>query len=138
MRIGELSKRSGLAPSRIRFYESIGLLKTVDRRANGYRTYTPDALLVLQIIARAQKAGFSLDEIRAILPGDLAHWDRGPLLEALRTKIADIEAMQTQLAQSHAQLSALVSEIEAQPEDSDCSANVERFLADIQEDAVAS
>ncbi len=34
MKIGELAKRSGLAASRIRFYESIGLLKTVDRRSN--------------------------------------------------------------------------------------------------------
>ena len=38
MRIGELAQRSGLAPSRIRFYERIGLLKLVQRRANGYAT----------------------------------------------------------------------------------------------------
>lgn len=44
MKIGELAKRSGLAASRIRFYEKIGLLKTVKRSANGYRSYPPETL----------------------------------------------------------------------------------------------
>ena len=41
LRIGELAQRTGLAPSRIRFYERIGLLQTVERQANGYRSYRP-------------------------------------------------------------------------------------------------
>lgn len=61
MRIGELAECTGLAPSRIRFYEGIGLL-TVERRQNGYRTYPPQAVLVLDLIATAQQAGFSLDD----------------------------------------------------------------------------
>ncbi|MEP8024042.1 MerR family DNA-binding transcriptional regulator, partial [Vibrio parahaemolyticus] len=32
MKIGELAQKTGLAPSRIRFYERIGLLKTVTRK----------------------------------------------------------------------------------------------------------
>ncbi|KDF31469.1 hypothetical protein AE03_01330 [Klebsiella aerogenes MGH 77] len=39
MNIGTLAKRSGLAPSRIRYYERAGILKTVQRKANGYRSY---------------------------------------------------------------------------------------------------
>ncbi len=31
MKIGELAERTGLATSRIRFYERIGLLKSVER-----------------------------------------------------------------------------------------------------------
>ena len=54
MKIGELASRSGLTQSRIRFYEKIGLLKTVDRRANGYRVYPPTALTVLELIATAR------------------------------------------------------------------------------------
>lgn len=64
MRIGELAKISGLAPSRIRFYEASGLIKSVERKANGYRDYAPDTEWVLEIITGAQAAGFSLDEIR--------------------------------------------------------------------------
>ena len=37
MKIGELARRSGLAASTIRFYESKGLLKAVSRQSNGYR-----------------------------------------------------------------------------------------------------
>ncbi|WP_375145378.1 MerR family DNA-binding transcriptional regulator [Vibrio parahaemolyticus] len=35
MKIGELAQKTGLAPSRIRFYERIGLLKTVTRKPMG-------------------------------------------------------------------------------------------------------
>lgn len=129
MNIGELAKRTGLTNSRIRFYESAGLLKTVDRRPNGYRTYPPEAVVVLDLITTAQKAGFSLDEIRALLPSDLEQWEHGALIEALRRKVADIEALEVRLAQSKAQLVALIKDIEAKPEDIDCAANARRVLS---------
>lgn len=129
MNIGELAKRTGLTNSRIRFYESAGLLQTVDRRPNGYRTYPPEAVLVLELIATAQKAGFSLDEIRTLLPPDLANWQHDTLIEALRRKVKDIEALQTRLRQSKAQLVALIEDIESKPGDIDCAANARRVLS---------
>jgi len=129
MNIGELAKRTGLTHSRIRFYESAGLLKTVDRRPNGYRTYPPEAVLVLELIATAQKAGFSLDEIRTLLPPDLENWQHDALIEALRRKVKDIEALQARLKQSKAQLVALIEDIEAKPDDIDCAANARRLLS---------
>lgn len=129
MKIGELAQRTGLAPSRIRFYERIGLLQAAERQANGYRRYPADAVLVLQLIATAQRAGFSLDELRTLLPGDLAQWDHDTLLGALRRKVADIEALQAQLAQSRTQLLDLVAQIEAKPHDMSCAANARRVLS---------
>lgn len=131
MRIGELTERTGLAPSRIRFYEGIGLLK-VERQANGYRTYPPQAVLVLDLIATAQQAGFTLDEIRALLPPDLALWKHGLLLETLRNKVRDIEELETRLAQSKAHIHALLAEIEAKPEEIDCATNARRVLSRIR------
>ncbi|MCW3478733.1 MerR family transcriptional regulator [Neisseriaceae bacterium JH1-16] len=131
MKIGELAERTGLAPSRIRFYEGIGLLK-VERQPNGYRTYPPQAALVLNLIATAQKAGFSLDEIRMLLPPDLTQWQHGSLLETLRRKVQDIEELEARLAQSKAHLIAIVAEIEAKPEAMDCAANAKRVLSRIQ------
>jgi DNA-binding transcriptional MerR regulator len=131
MNIGELAKRTGLTNSRIRFYESAGLLKTVERRPNGYRTYPPEAVLVLDLIATAQKAGFSLDEIRTLLPPDLGQWDHGALIDTLRRKVADIEALQVRLKQSKTQLVALIEEIEAKPDDIDCAANARRVLSHV-------
>ena len=106
MKIGELAGRTGLTPSRIRFYERIGLLKTVRRQANGYRTYPPEAVDMLMLITTAQQAGFSLQELRALLPADLTSWDHGALLEALHQKVREIEAIQERLAASKARLPA--------------------------------
>ncbi|AYZ62202.1 MerR family transcriptional regulator [Burkholderia multivorans] len=129
MKIGELAERTGLTPSRIRFYERIGLLTVVERQPNGYRIYPPEAVLVLGLVATAQKAGFSLDEIRMLLPPDLAQWQHGPLLETLRRKVRDIEEMEARLAQSKVHLVSLMAEIEAKPEKIDCAANATRVLS---------
>ena len=129
MNIGELAKRSGLPASTIRFYERAGLLRSVERQANGYRSFPAEAALTLDLIATAQKAGFSLDEIRSLLPGDLRSWEHGALVEALRRKMSDIEALQARLAQSKAQLVAVLDAIESKPGDIDCAENAQRVLA---------
>ena len=132
MKIGELARHTGLAPSRIRFYERIGLLKAVERQANGYRSYPADAVLTLQLITAGQRAGFSLDELRTLLPNGLAQWEHGTLIDTLRRKVQDIEALQAQLAQSKAHLVELMAQIEAKPQDMDCAANARRVLSEMQ------
>lgn len=68
MKIGELARRTGLAKSKIRFYEEKGLLNQVERKANGYRSYPPQAESILNLIVNGQQAAFSLEELRALLP----------------------------------------------------------------------
>lgn len=131
MKIGELAKRSGLAASRIRFYEKIGLLKTVKRSANGYRSYPPETLLVLELITNAQDAGFSLDELSSLLPSDLGQWEHGVLLETLKTKIRDIEAMQERLAASKAKLLEVMAKVESKPDDMACADNARRVMSEM-------
>ena len=65
MKIGELAAATGLAPSAIRFYEQSGLLPAAQRSANGYRTYSTDAVERLRYIQLAQALGFTLDTLRA-------------------------------------------------------------------------
>jgi DNA-binding transcriptional MerR regulator len=138
MKIGELSERTGLTPSRIRFYERIGLLKTVQRQPNGYRTYPAEALLVLDLVATAQKAGFSLDEIGMLLPPDPTQWQHGKLPETLRLKVQDIEALEARLAQSKAHLVSLIAEIESKPAEIDCATNATRVLSRMRRGEMAS
>jgi DNA-binding transcriptional MerR regulator len=128
MRIGELARRSGLSTSRIRFYEAKRLLNVVSRKANGYREYPADALMILDIIIGAQRTGFSLDEIRQILPADLGNWRRGELMGALRRKIADIEQIEKRLGQSKRQLGALIRKIEGKSDGLGCAENSKRLL----------
>ena len=128
MKIGELAKRTGLATSTIRFYESKGLLHAVSRQSNGYREYPLEAVAVLSIIVNAQQTGFTLDEIKQVLPEDLSHWQHDELISALRKKITDIESMEVKLAQSKAHLMALIQLIDAKPEDMPCEDNAQRVL----------
>ena len=64
--IGELSGRSGVAASAIRFYEARGLL-TSERSPGGQRLFPRAALRRLAFIAAAQMVGLTLEEIRAAL-----------------------------------------------------------------------
>lgn len=128
MKIGELAKRSGLAPSTIRFYESKGLLKSVGRLSNGYREYPPDAAAVLAVIVNAQQTGFTLDEIAKILPANAANWEHGELIATLQRKIDDIEVMEVRLAQSKAQLRSLIELINSKPEGMACADNALRVM----------
>jgi DNA-binding transcriptional MerR regulator len=129
MRIGELARRSGLTASSIRFYEAKGLLNAVSRKANGYREYPPGALIILGIIINAQRTGFSLDEIREILPADIANWRRDELMDILHRKVADIERMAKRLRQSKEEIRALIRKIEGQPKGAEwCADNTQRLL----------
>ena len=128
MKIGELAKLSGLTASRIRFYESAGLLVSVARQANGYRDYPPEAASMLEIIDSAQRAGFSLDQIRHLLPLGNGSWNHEELLIALKAKVAEIEALQKRLKQSKAQLRVAIDSIENRPDGIECADNRVRVL----------
>lgn len=138
MKIGELAARTGLTPSRIRFYERIGLLTSVERQANGYRTYSAEAVVVLDLITAAQKADFSLDEIRTLNPSDFAQWQCGSLLDALCRKVQDIEALEARLARSKAHVMLLIAEIGAKPEAVDCAVHAMRLLSQVHPENTAS
>lgn len=63
--IGEVSLRSGLPVSTLRFYEEIGLIKSTGR--NGLRRLFDGGVLeLLEFIALGRQAGFSLKEIRPL------------------------------------------------------------------------
>jgi DNA-binding transcriptional MerR regulator len=130
MKIGEVAKRTGLNPSRIRFYEAAGLLNAVVRKPNGYRDYPAGAILILKIITSAQRAGFSLEEIRGILPADLSTQEHDELLEGLQRKIKDIEAMQARLKKSKSHLQKLVQDIKSKP-GVDYAAHAKRYLEEM-------
>ena len=66
--IGEVSKRSGLQSSAIRYYESIGILPHAER-VNGRRQYGDEVLMQLKIVHVAKEAGFTLPEIRTLVGG---------------------------------------------------------------------
>ncbi len=66
MNIGEASRRSGLPPKTIRYYEDVGLVRPA-RAANGYRDYAERDVHVLRFLQRSRSLGFSIDEARKLL-----------------------------------------------------------------------
>jgi MerR family redox-sensitive transcriptional activator SoxR len=64
--VGEVSARSGVAASALRYYEAQGLLAAT-RTASNQRRYPRHVLRRLSFIRAAQNVGLSLDEIRAAL-----------------------------------------------------------------------
>ncbi len=133
MKISEIAEKSGLTRSRIRFYEAEGLLGGVRRQGNGYREFPPEALQLLEIITGAQQAGFTLDEIKSLLPAaDGKGWHHAELLTSLRRKVEDIEELQRRLKRTRAQLLTIIEGIETRPAGLGCKANTERVLAQVR------
>jgi MerR family redox-sensitive transcriptional activator SoxR len=64
--IGALSKRTGVAPSALRFYEAEGLIHAT-RSEGGQRRYEREMIRRVSFIRIAQQVGLSLDEIRDAL-----------------------------------------------------------------------
>ena len=60
--ISEVSRRSGVAASALRFYEERGLIRS-ERAGSGHRRYPRAVLRRIAFIVFAQKIGLSLDEI---------------------------------------------------------------------------
>ncbi len=60
--IGEISRRSGVAASALRFYEDKGLI-TSERAGTGHRRYPRPVLRRIAFIVFAQRVGLTLEEI---------------------------------------------------------------------------
>ena len=106
--IGELSRRTGCNIETVRYYERIDLLPKPSRHGT-YRRYEAQDVERLAFVRRARELGFSLAEIRALMT--LAKGGQedacGEIrviaathLANVRTRIADLRAMERALAQA--------------------------------------
>lgn len=97
MKIGELSERSGVAASTIRYYERERLLPKAQRGANGYRVYGDGTLERLDLIRLGQSLGFPLETIRTTLTleGDAL---KSALVGHMEARLGEIERLSAALA----------------------------------------
>ncbi|MEW2132907.1 MerR family transcriptional regulator [Streptomyces sp. NPDC005435] len=68
MRIGELSRRTGVSPRSLRYYEEQGLLVPT-RLPNGYRDYDERAITTVRRVQILLSAGLGTSVVAEILPG---------------------------------------------------------------------
>ncbi|MFY1597140.1 redox-sensitive transcriptional activator SoxR [Micromonospora sp. DT46] len=64
--IGQLSVRSGVAPSALRYYERLGLIRA-ERTGGNQRRYARTELRRVAFVRISQQVGISLEEIREAL-----------------------------------------------------------------------
>jgi MerR family copper efflux transcriptional regulator len=96
--VGKVAHAAGVGVETIRFYERRGLIDPPPRRASGYRIYPETTVPRIRFIRRAQRLGFTLNEIRELIALDRdVSADCSALLVRTETKIASIEQKITDL-----------------------------------------
>jgi MerR family redox-sensitive transcriptional activator SoxR len=105
--ISEVSRRSGVTASALRFYEDRGLIRS-ERAGSGHRRYPRAVLRRVAFIVFAQKIGLSLEEIGVEigrLPGNhvpvKSDWARlsGSWTARIDRRIAELERLRSSLTQ---------------------------------------
>ncbi|WP_349930280.1 MerR family transcriptional regulator [Glutamicibacter mishrai] len=105
MKISEVARLTGLAPSAIRYYEQQDMFSPgqVERTSNGYRNYTTGALRRLELLQAGRDAGFTLAEMK----NRMRDWDTLPdekRAEILKTQLDVIDEKIERLSESRRQV----------------------------------
>ncbi len=100
--IRDVSKKTGLSPHTLRYYEKEGLISGVERSQGGFRQYTDEDLEALGLICCLKNTGMPLQEIaqfvRLTREGDGTLRERVDMLRRHRESvIARLEEMQKHL-----------------------------------------
>lgn len=109
--IGKFAKAANVGVETVRFYQRKGILDTPPRE-DGFRQYSNDHLRQLQFVRKAQKAGFTLEEIRELLILDSSS-DHHRALVIAKSRLAAIEIKINELEQARRVLQKLAKDCAA-------------------------
>ena len=121
MTIGKIAKRTSLNVQTIRFYERAGLLEEAQRTPSGYRQFEENTVERIQFIRKAQKIGYSLEEIKELLflrVSEESPCDRMRLMTEV--KIVEINEKMRDLRDLKSRLERLVGQCEAGGPEGNC------------------
>lgn len=112
--IAGLAREGGVGVETIRYYQRRGLLDTPERpqgpgRAGRIRRYGEEDARRLRFIRAAQQAGFTLEQIGALLALDATD-DRARVRELARDRIAALDTQIAALQKARASLDHLARE----------------------------
>ena len=111
LKIGEVSRLSGIGIETLRFYEKQGLLHHATRTQGNYRLYRAEALERLEFIKRAQVLGFTLAEIAQIIKEKES--GNNPCFEVreiVRRKLAELDERMKEMRRYRNELAAALAE----------------------------
>lgn len=116
MNIGKLADATGVSPDTLRYYEKEGLIAPPKRAGNGYRHYDESHVSRVGFVRSAQALGFSLAEIREIVPQlDAGTFRRHEIEARLHTKLAEIDAHIRQLEHLRRELQGTFAQLTCAP-----------------------
>lgn len=116
MNIGQLAAQASVSPDTLRYYEKQGLLDAPTRQANGYRRYGDADLARVRFVRSAQALGFTLAEIRDVLPAlAQGRLDRAALEGLLQDKLAEIESHMRRLRGLRRELQGTLASLQCAP-----------------------
>lgn len=98
MKIGEVSRITGIKVETVRYYERIGLLSKPARTDGNYRSYDPGNVDRLRFIRHARGLGLDIADIRSLL--DLSEHperDCGEIDQITTSHLASVEGKIRQL-----------------------------------------
>jgi arsenate reductase (thioredoxin) len=114
MKVSELAKRAGVAPSAVRWYESVGILPAATRQPNGYREYADQDLARLRLVLSLRRLGLGPEDAGRMARLCLEHGevdrDLAPLIADQRRALArqrdDLDRLDGELIDLEATIAA--------------------------------
>jgi arsenate reductase (thioredoxin) len=114
MKVSELARRAGIAPSAVRFYEDLGVLPAARRLDNGYREYGPDELARLRLVVSLRRLGLAPVDAGRLAALCIEHGeidrDLAPLIDSQRAAVArqraDLDRLDSELTDLELTISA--------------------------------
>lgn len=106
--IGQMSRRTGVKVTTIRYYEQRGLIPSPARTEGGQRRYDETALERLAFLRHARELGFGLDDIADLMAlAEEPIKDCAPAHEITRKQLAAVDRRMAILAQLREELSRM-------------------------------
>lgn len=121
MMIGTLAEAAGVNVPTVRYYERRGIIAEPPRTRSGYRQYGDHVVDRIRFIKRAQRLGFSLEEIEDLLAlrvDDPVSCEK--VAEATRAKLSSVESKIRELERLRGVLWGLVRSCEERERTGEC------------------
>ena len=110
LKIGEVSRRSGLTVKTIRFYCDEGLIHPISRSEGGYRLFGDEVFAELTLIRTLKAMEIPLQDVRQVLESRRSGvCTCASLQDTIRSKAGEIEQKIAALRDLHSELEDLLS-----------------------------
>lgn len=117
--IGKLAQEVKISVETVRYYQRKGLIR-IPQKGHSFRQYNDDDLRRLKFIKEAQKAGFTLNEIKELIKLDSSH-DHQRAQQLASTRITELDKKIEEMQQAKNRLQHLFKECSTGGQNKPCA-----------------